>query len=94
MGDGGLSQSRERKWGLVLPKCRPGGSGQGSSQFSKTCTLGDMEWWPWEEVSSSSLKVCKPWQNSHLEGRALERMCALERDQGSGEWGGVGLLGP
>lgn len=39
-GRAGLSQSRESKWGLVLPECKPSGSGQGSAQLNKTYTWG------------------------------------------------------
>lgn len=39
----------------------------GSSQLNKTNTVVAMEWRSWDEVSSQSLEVCKPWQNRPLE---------------------------
>ena len=65
---GTLLQSREGKWGLLLPEIRPSGSGQATLNSIKTHTVGATEWRSGEKVSSPSLGLCKLWQSSPVEG--------------------------
>ena len=65
---GKLWQSREGKWGLLLPEVKPSGSVQATLSSINTNTVGATEWRSGEGVSSPSLELCKLWQSSPVEG--------------------------
>ena len=83
---GKLLQSREGKWGLLLPELKPSGSGQATLNSIKTNTDGAMEWRSGEEVSSPSLELCRLWQSSPVEGVLWREYVLWE---GAQRFGGV-----